>query len=250
MVFNINEFKAQVASRGLAKNNLFISRITVPTSLSYLEQYIPTRDMSFLCKSMSLPAFDLSYAEVRPQGFGKPEKRPLEFHGGDLIGTFMIDSNFATMKFFHRWMQSITNIGDYNGTFTPDTGGKLPYEFAYKDQYAATMEVLVYSGNDANKVYQYKFGNVFPITVGNIDVAWENQAEIMTVPVNFAYDKMSVDGFQLGEISTSMSGSNGLLTYAASYYSLIQAINQLSTPTDIQDAINQATTVNTIYNAL
>lgn len=250
MVFNINEFKAQVASRGLAKNNLFVSRITVPQSLSYLEQYIPTRDMSFLCKSVSLPSFDLNYAEVRPHGFGKPEKRPLEFHGGDLIGTFMIDSNFATMKFFHRWMQSITNIGDYNGHHTPDTGGKLPYEFAYKDTYAATMEVLVYSGNDANKVYQYKFGNVYPITIGNVDVAWENQAEIMTTSVNFAYDKIAVDGFELGEISTSMSGANGLLTYAASYYGIIQAINQLSTPTSIQDAINQATTVNTIFNAL
>lgn len=250
MVFNINEFKSQVASRGLAKNNLFMARITVPQSMSYLEQYIPTRDMSFLCKSVSLPSFDLNYAEVRPQGFGKPEKRPLEFHGGDLIGTFMMDSNFATMKFFHRWMQTITNIGSYGGNFTPDANGKLPYEFAYKEEYAATMEVLVYSSNDANRVYQYKFGNVFPMTIGGMDVSWENQAEIMTLPVNFAYDKLAVDGFELGEIATSLQGSNGLLTYASSFYGFIQAINQLSTPNSIQDLINQATTVNTIFNAL
>jgi len=250
MVFNINEFKSQIASRGLAKNNLFITRITLPATLSSLEQNIPTRDLSFLCKSVSLPSFELNYVDVRPQGFGKPEKRPLEFHAGDLTGLFMVDSNFAVMKFFHRWIQSITNIGDYNGSHSVDTDGKVPYEFAYKEDYVATMEVLVYSGNDANKVYQYKFGNVYPLNIGNIDVAWENQAEIMTVGVNFAYDKIAVDGFELGSITSDMENANGLLTYAASYYGFIQAINQVSTPTSVQDMINQATTVTTIYNAL
>lgn len=250
MVFNINEFRSQIASKGLAKNNLFMARITLPPSLSNLEQNIATRDLSFLCKSVSLPEFDLNFAEIRSQGFGKPEKRPLEFRSGDLNALFMVDSNFATMKFFHRWMQSITNIGDYNGSRSIDANGKTPYEFAYKEDYAATMEVLVYSGNDANRVYQYKFGNVFPLTIGNIDVSWENQADVMILGVSFAYDKISVDGFELGAITSDMNNSNGLLTYAASYYGLIQAINQISTPTSVQDLINQVTTVNTIYNAL
>lgn len=248
MAFNINQFRSVINSRGLAKNNLFVARISfqIDSKLSPLEEYISLQDMTFFCRSVSLPDMSLNFAEIRPQGFGKPEKRPSEFTAGQLSGIFMVDSKFGVMKFFHRWMQTVVNIKDYNGVYTEDFDGKLPYEFAYKNEYVATMEILLYSGNDGRYVYTYKFGNVYPLAVGNIDMAWENQAEVMVLPVTFAFDKMTLDAFDLGSASADSLSSSDAVSYAASQYATVQSINQISTPTSIQDTINQQTTVSTI----
>ncbi len=250
MVFNIAQFSSQVARHGLAKNNLFFTRITLPPSLSSLEQQMPTRELSFLCKSATLPSLDLDVIDIRSQGFGKAEKRPTEIRAGALSLQFMVDSNFAVMKYFHRWMQSITNYNTYDGHFVKDAYDKYPYEFEYKENYAAQVEILVYSGNDQDKVYQYKLGNVYPYAIGQVDVSWENQAEVMTLPVGFEYDKIKVDGMSLGQVTDDYSRTNGFLTYLSSINSYTQAINQIERPRNIQDLINTVTTVNTIYNTL
>jgi len=55
MSFNISEFQAHVSRRGLAKNNLFFMQITLPASISFIENTITTRELTFLCKSVNLP---------------------------------------------------------------------------------------------------------------------------------------------------------------------------------------------------
>lgn len=250
MAFNINEFHSMVSRRGLAKNNLFFARITLPQSVQFIEQNITSRELSFLCKTTDLPSFELDFQEIRNQGIGKPEKRPTDFRGGELSSIFMVDSKFGTLKFFQRWMQSIVNYNSYDGYFREDPQGKLPYEFGYKEDYAATMEIVLFSGNDADLAYYYKFGNVFPLNIGNVTASWENQAEVMTLPVQFAYDKFKTDAVELGQVRSDFSRSNGFLTYISSINAFGQAINQISRPQSIQDFINQATNVNTIFNAL
>ena len=250
MAFNINEFQAQVSKRGLAKNNLFMARFTLPASVSFIEQNITTRELSFLCRTAQLPTMDLDYVDVRSQGFGKPEKRPTEFRSGDLGMIFMVDSDFGTLKFFHRWLQSIVNYNTYDGYFQEDPQGKLPYEFDYKENYAATLEVLVYSGNDADKVYKYTFGNVFPLSIGEVTPDWGNGGDIMNLTVGLAYDKFKVEALQLGQVRSDLSNANGFLSYISAINGFGQAINQIQRPSNIQDFINQVTNVNTIFNAL
>lgn len=250
MTFNIAQFNAQIAKHGLAKNNLFFVRITLPPTLQDLEQQIPSRELSFLCKSASLPSLELDVIDIRSQGFGKAEKRPTVVRAGSLSLQFMVDSNFATMKYFHRWMQSIVNYNSYDGHFTKDAYGKYPYEFEYKENYAAKVEILVYSGNDGDKVYLYQLGNAYPFTIGEVNVSWENNNEVMVLPVGFEYDKIKVDGMTLGQVTDDFSRANGFLTYLSSINSYAQAISQIDRPRSIQDLINTVTTVNTIYNTL
>jgi hypothetical protein len=240
MVFNISEFTSRISKRGgLAKNNLFVARFTLPPALSDLQEIIGTEDMSFLCKTVSIPNIDLDFIDIRPQGFGKPEHRPHEFRMGDLSAIFMVDAEFDSKKFFHRWMQHIVNYSDYGGTFQMDSANKLPYEFEYKESYAGTLEILVYSNNDANRVYSYRFGNVFPLSIGSVDFSWENSAEVLNLPVNFAFDKFTTDALELGQVTGDFSRANGILTYLSSYYGVGQAIQQVNRPRDIQDLINQ-----------
>lgn len=250
MAFNIAEFSAQLSKHGLAKNNLFFTRITLPPSLKALEDNIPSRELSFLCKSTTLPSVDLDVVDIMSQGFGKSEKRPTNIHTGSLSLQFMMDSNFSTMKYFHRWMQSIVNYNSYDGYFVKDADDKYPYEFEYKENYAAEIEILVFSGNDADKVYRYRLGNAYPFSIGDINVAWENNGELMTLPVGFEFDKFKVDGMSIGQVTDDFSRANGFLTYLSSINAYGQAINQIQRPQSIQDLINTVTNVNTIFNTL
>lgn len=250
MAFNIAEFQAQIARKGLAKSNLFFTRITLPDSISFIEEEVSTRELSFLCKSVSIPSLTVETSEFQPNGFGKHEKRPTDFRPGDLSMIFMVDSKFGTTKFFKKWMQSIVNFNTYDGYTQADPQGKLPYEFAYKEDYAATVEVLMFSGNDADKAYHYKFGNVYPTTIGQVEASWENNAEILTLGVGFAFDKIKMDGVELGQVTSDFSRANGFMSYISSINGYGQAINQIQRPENIQDLINQVTNVNTIFNTL
>ena len=250
MAFNINEFKSNVARRGLAKNNLFLTRISLPNSMSYIEEQISTRELTFLCKSASIPGLNIDFTEYQPHGFGTHEKRPTDLKYGDLSLTFMVDSQLGTMKFFKKWMQGIINYNSYDGYLQTDRQGKIPYHFGYKEDYAATIEVLVYSGNDADKAYHYKFGNAFPVVIGNIDQAWENQADIMTLPIGFAFDKFKTDSVELGQVLQPNFSGNGILSYISAANGFAQAIRAIDRPNNIQDAINQITNVTTVFNAL
>jgi hypothetical protein len=250
MAFNINEFQSQISRRGLAKNNLFLARISLPSSLNYLEENITTRELTFLCKSATLPGIGIDFAEYQTYGFGMNEKRPTNVRYGDLSMIFMVDSDFATIKFFKKWMQSIVNFNNYDGWNQADSHNKLPYHFAYKEEYAATVELIIYSGNDGDRVYHYKFGDAFPVLMGDHEVAWENGADIMTMSVGFAFDKFKSDSAELGQVIPPNTGTNGILTYVSAVNGFTSAINSINRPTNVQDAINQLTTVNTIFNAL
>lgn len=186
MPFNIQEFRANIGKRGLAKNNLFYAAITLPSTLTSLEQYITTKELTFLCKSANIPGQEVTVFGNKRSGFGKSINIPMEFESTQLSLIFMVDADFGVMKFFHKWFSSIFNL---NHTYTvPDEFGKLPYELEYRDNYAATIVVYVYSYNNPSICYQYTFLNAFPSGIGSLDLSWENSAEIMTMQVQIDYE--------------------------------------------------------------
>lgn len=250
MSFSITEFSAQVNKSGLAKTNLFFVRISLPRSLQFLEDKLTTRELAFFCKTVDLPSFDLQHMPVKNLTVGPMEYRPISMDYQPVSALFMVDSNFGVMSFFHRWMQAIYNYNSDGGSQSMDSQNKLPYQLEYKENYVATIDIIVYSGHDANKIYSYKLSNAFPLGVQNITTSWENQGEIMTLPVSFAYDRISVTGSELGRVSDSSNNGNGILSYIAAINGYGQAINQLNKPRDIQDIVNLYTNVSTIFNTL
>ena len=244
MTFNISNFAAKVNSTGLSKNNLFAAAIKSPSSMN-----LPIEnDLIFLCKSASIPGMDLETTSIRPQGWGKMEMLPTSFTKTNLTLTFMVDSNFAVKQYFHRWMQTITNYNDLKGP-SSESGGKLPYEFDYRNNYAGEIDIVVYSEHDPSpdaRTYTYKFTNAFPISVGAIETAWDNQAEIMLITVLFTYTSMSVSGMEDSEISgrqigpftgSATGGSGGALSGALSNISQ-QFFGPNSLPVNIQNTVD------------
>jgi hypothetical protein len=251
MPFNISEFSAQVNKRGIAQSNLFFVRLTLNEKLSFLNDQLPSNELTFLCRSTSLPEISVQTTPFKPKGFGPAEQRPTAFDYPLLPTVFMVDGEFGVVKFFHRWMQEIVNYDVSAGYFSESPSALLPYEFGYKDDYVCQMDITVYSGPVQNMFYTYKFGNIWPTTIGSTDVAWENSAEVMILPVTFAYDELKVDGTERGTVTGGTGrGANGLLSYLSSLNSYGQAISSIRKPASIQDAINQFTNINTILGSL
>lgn len=258
MPFSISEITSAVNKHGLAKNNLFVMTMqfgATPESAKLATKLVETSkidtfQLKFLCRSADLPAIEVQTSDFKPRGYGPSEKRPTGFELPPLPTVFMVDSNFAVMKFFHRWMQQIVNYDVSAGYGSEVNGGQRPYEFGYRDEYCCNIEIDVYSGNQTDKSYKYTFGHAYPTVVGNVQVAWENAAEIMTLPVQFAYDEIKVEATEGGKVTGDFSSPNGLLSYLSALNGFGQALNNLNRPRNIQDVVNTVTDVKTILGAL
>lgn len=255
MAFNVSDFNAQLSKHGLAVNNLFIARVTLPGSLTLLgsgfgnRTNIDSRDIPFFCRSAQLPDLSVTTQDFKTQGHGIAQKRAVAMEQNLVPVVFMIDANFAIKKLMHQWNQAIFNHGNGEGPMTVVDSRKL-YEFNYKDDYSGTLEVLVYSHNNDEVAYNYKFNGAFPVSVGGVQVAWENSAEIMTMTVNFAYDSFYVDGAVGGDVLGSGLENNGVVGFLSSINSVAQQVKQIRKPESIQDLVTQTNNVGKILDAL
>jgi hypothetical protein len=256
MAFNINEFSSQINKHGLAQNNLFLVRIIPPAGFTRISDGAEDNSVSlnlsseleFFCRTVTLPELDVQTVDYQRQGFGAITRRPQSMTFPVLPTVFMVDSNFAVLKFFHRWMQKIVNYDTSAGVIS-EVDDALPFEMGYKNEYATTIEVIVYSFASESITYKYTMSGAYPIQVGNITEAWEQAGEIMTLPVGFTYDELKVTGAKTGNVISGGSGSNGLLSYLSSINTFTQAIRGLKRPRNIQDAINQVSNVSTILKS-
>ena len=250
MSFSISEFNGQIAKRGLAVNNLFLTTITFPGQLgTELNKYINSREIPFYCRSVNLPDMEVGLQDVRVQGYGMAHKRAAGMTYAPISMVFMVDADFGIKKLFHRWNQGIFNHGNGSGPAEIVAGRKL-YEHAYHEDYAGVVDIKVYSWHQDNITYTYKLNGAFPVSVGGIQVAWENGAEVMTMTVNMAYDSLTVDGAEGGSVTGLASAGNGILGFLSSLNTIGQAVNQIRRPRNIQDLIVQTNNVGTILRNL
>jgi hypothetical protein len=206
MAFSITEFNSHINKHGVSKQNIFVVTITLPPKLSSIENYIPTRDLTFLCRQVTLPGFDVNAPMIYPQSLGVGERRAIGINDFEVVPmVFMMDSNFNVLKFFHRWMQSVVNYdtkAGYNSQLPGTT--QAVYQVGYKKDYAATITIEVYSGNSPfGGKYTYVLKNAYPVNIGSVLENWEDTNTIMTLNVGISFDGLDVDGTTRGEVSSN-----------------------------------------------
>lgn len=233
MPFNISEFNGKLSRYGFARDNLFFATITPPSGLLGM----PSQDLSFFCRSVQLPGLNINTMDVNTQGFGIQEKRPTALPLENLNAIFMVDSNFGVKRFFQSWIQTVVNYDNSEG-YTKSVKGMTPYQINYKQNYTGVMEVLVYSFNSEAIKYKYRFKNVFPVSLGNVDVAWDNNDSFMTLPVSMAYDVYQNEGLQ--QSGSLVAGDTGYITSLGNFG---RALNDIGINTPIQDVINGYTSI-------
>lgn len=174
MAFNVNELKAQLQAGG-ARPSLFQVTFSNPAS--------PDADLKvpFMVKAASLPASSVGQIEV--PYFGRRIKvagtRTFENWGVQVIN----DEDFRVRRALEAWSAKINSHSGNLRTF----GSSAPAE------YKSRAEVIQY-GQAGQVLRTYQFEGIFPITIGAIELAWENGDAIEEFSVEFALDYWTVPG--------------------------------------------------------
>ena len=208
MPFNVNEMLATInANGGLSKASKFIVRITPPTSL------LPNidNDFVFFCDSATLPGLSYSSNEIKMAGYGNTEKRPYAPSFQDVNVTFYNDSDGKVMRFLHLWQQSIYNFNDKTNP-NATARGLINNTFAYpggQNGYYGIVDIIHYS-EDEKEILTYQLDEAYPIAIGDIQVDWNMNDQIVKIPVTFTYTYWSSDTLDPGavdEISSSRANA-------------------------------------------
>ena len=164
---NINDFKS-VLKGGGARANQF--QVTMPFP-GFAAEGGETRQMSFLCKATNLPGQTLAETTVPFRG------RVLYIAGDRTFETWTTtmfnDTDFALRNAFERWMNEINSLSDNSGLTNPSD-----YQVdAFVDQLDRAGQVIK----------SYTFRGLWPLTIGNIDLAYDSNDAVEEFEVTYRY---------------------------------------------------------------
>ena len=165
--------------------NLFEVRLDFPTGVT-----LPSGKndyTNFLVKGAALPASNVGPVEVPFRG------RILKLAGDRTFDTWTVtvinDTDFELRNAFEKWMNSINKHDDASGTTDPSEYMKP----AYVDQL----------DRDGSVLRTYKFWDVFPTNVSQIDLSYETTDTIQEFTVEF-----QVQWWEAIAPSTAKGGEN------------------------------------------
>ena len=183
----ISDFKSRLLGGG-ARSNLFeVELTTLPSSVTLPWQ---AERFSFLCKAAQMPAMTIANIDVPFRG------RVFKVAGDRTIENWSItvinDEDFLFRNAFEEWTQQIANLDDNMGSTNPSSymvNAKV-FQLGRGSQVASTN-----NSGDANVVLkEYEFIDIFPISVGSIDVSYDSSDTIEEYTVEFAVQSIRVTG--------------------------------------------------------
>ena len=164
MAFSIENFKSEVFTRGLARENRF--RVIMP-------QYTQGSDLvSLFCESASIP--QLSIITKSQRLFGPPtiKASTIDYGGAGLAMTFYVDREMVVKKWFDTWMHDCIN----SSTFTVN----------YLHEYARDVLIEQLDERD-NITYSIRLVDAFPTSCGPLSLSQSSSDMFHRLPVTFVY---------------------------------------------------------------
>jgi hypothetical protein len=190
MPFKINDFKKNLTYGG-ARPSLFQVELSLPTQLGdAVNNGVDgrgltgvTQKLTFLANAASIPGSKIP--EISIPYFGRKVKVAGAREFADWTVTIINDEDFLVRKALEHWMASInghaTNIRNSGVNASPSS-------------YQATAYVKHYSkGPTENPIRSYKFVNIFPTDIAEIELNWATTDSIEEFRVTFAYDWWEID---------------------------------------------------------
>ena len=248
MAFRINEFKAQMDwFGGPSRGSLFEVQIV---NHPKVKSRANSRDLIFFCKNASIPGITINATQYEAVGQLR-KMMPMTVNTEPVQAIFMLDSDHQVASFFHGWAQHVINYGTAAGPFA-EVDGKLPFEIGYKDEYGARVIIRHYSVNYeiSGQYYEVVLDNAFPIQIGDVDLAWENNDQFAVLPVSFQYDRIQFAGEKIGSPTARFGRGNGLLGLINQVGAVGQLIGKDLVPRSIQDAVNKYTRVTNSFDRI
>lgn len=182
----ISAFKSKLSGGG-ARPNLFEVNVTFPQDINLGIQGDGSGDFDsdrfrFLCKAAALPASNVAPIDVPFRG------RILKVAGDRTFDTWTVtvinDEDFNHRRAFEAWMQNIAQYGDHSGLTSPSSymGNATVYQLG---RTAAGKQQESDPQLSSNIIAQYKFVDIFPTNVSQIDLSYDTSDTLEEFTVEF-----------------------------------------------------------------
>ena len=183
----ISEFKSRLLGGGARPNLFEVELTTLPASVTFPWQ---AERFGFLCKAAQMPAQTIASIEVPFRG------RQFKVAGDRTIENWSItvinDEDFLFRNAFEEWTQQIAALDDNMGSTNPSS--YMVNAKVYQLGRGATTASTSNAG-DANVVLkEYEFIDIFPVSVGGIDLSYDSGDTIEDYTVEFAVQSYNVTG--------------------------------------------------------
>ena len=183
----ISDFKSRLLGGGARPNLFEVELTTLPTSVALPWQ---AERFGFLCKAAQMPAQTIANIDVPFRGriFKVAGDRTIENWSITIIN----DEDFLFRNAFEEWTQQIANLDDNMGSTNPASymvNAKV-YQLGRGSTQASQN-----NGGDSNVVLkEYEFIDIFPVSVGSIDLSYDSTDTIEEYNVEFAVQSYRLKG--------------------------------------------------------
>jgi len=184
MAFDIIDFKANaLKNNGILPKNRFVFSFKTPAGVG---STISDRDVRYYCHSINLPGRNIEIGSHKRYGVGFVEKNVLNGSIQDFQASFLADGQGKVIDLFDSWFNFMTGSGKQI------TNKDDMFTVPYRDDVVTngTLEVYDYT-NQSVRVYGLK--EIFPVAIGDVQLAWEDQNSFYTVPVTFNIFNMELN---------------------------------------------------------
>lgn len=202
--FDIDDFRATMARKGVARNNLYKFIITPPPGLRSAARALnmPTgdrdiEDITLMCDSLTMPGVSLATVDSRPYGYGPSELKAHTPLFQPISATFIVDAKGYTLSFFRNWMRGIVNYTtEGRAVHLASVNNTSAFESAYKSEYETNMVLYVLSGQarsssdnqlDVDIVSKTVINRAFPLEIGSAQLNYGFNDQYLSLPVTFSY---------------------------------------------------------------
>src|SRR6056300_1078050 len=188
----IQRFLAQVnQGEGFARTNRFIVRINPPARKDLfvddydmtpgnndLESLTTLENVDMMCSKVTLPNRDIN---TQPHiMYGPRREMPYAYqYSASVECTFYGDKFLRQRLFFENWQKKIVDIKSHN--------------LDYYDNYVGSMDIMQLGqfdskqDDDARVTYAVRLFEVYPQTIGSMDLSYGADNEIASVPVTLNF---------------------------------------------------------------
>ena len=172
----ISQFKSALSGGGARPNLFEVELTTFPSGISW-----DADKFKYLCKAAALPASNISPIDVPFRG------RIFKVAGDRTIDTWTVtiinDEDFKLRRAFEAWTELIAKLDNNLGATQP--AAYMSNATVYQLGRGATVNSTTNAGSDSSILAAYKFVDIFPTSVSNIDLSYDSGDTIEEFTVEF-----------------------------------------------------------------
>ena len=175
----ISQFKSALVGGGARPNLFEVELTTFPTAAANADW--DPNNFRFMCKAAQLPASTIANIDVPFRG------RIFKVAGDRTVDTWTVtvinDENFAVRNAFEEWMEGIAKLDNNLGSTQP--ASYMVNAFVYQLGRGSTLSSTNNDGSKNATLAKYKFIDIFPTNVSQIDLSYDSTDTIEEFTVEF-----------------------------------------------------------------